>query len=31
MTCIGDWDGHTFDHRLLVQAQLQGAAPFTQP
>lgn len=31
MTCIGDWDGHTFDHRLLVQAQLQGAAPFAQP
>jgi hypothetical protein len=31
LTCIGDWDGHTFDHRLLVQAQLQGAAPFAQP
>lgn len=28
MTCIGDWDGHTFDHRLLVQAQLSGPAPF---
>lgn len=28
MTCVGDWDGHTFDHRLLVQAQLSGAAPF---
>lgn len=31
MTCIGDWDGHTFDHRLLVQAQLQGPAPFARP
>ena len=31
LTCIGDWDGHTFDHRLLVQAQLQGPAPFAQP
>lgn len=31
LTCIGDWDGHTFDHRLLVQAQLQGPNPFPQP
>ena len=31
LTCIGDWDGHTFDHRLFVQAQLSGPAPFTQP
>ncbi|HEY7973714.1 MAG TPA: class F sortase [Ktedonobacterales bacterium] len=30
LTCIGDWDGHTFDHRLLVQAQLQGPNPFPQ-
>ena len=30
LTCIGDWDGHTFDHRLLVQARLQGTNPFTQ-
>ncbi len=32
LTCIGDWDGHTFDHRLFVQARLQGANPFaSQP
>jgi len=31
LTCIGDWDGHTFDHRMLVQAQLQGPNPFPQP
>ncbi len=31
LTCIGDWDGHTFDHRLFVQAQLQGPNPFPQP
>jgi len=30
LTCIGDWDGHTFDHRLFVQAQLQGPNPFPQ-
>jgi LPXTG-site transpeptidase (sortase) family protein len=31
LTCIGDWDGHTFDHRLFVQSELSGPDPFTQP
>jgi hypothetical protein len=28
ITCAGDWDGHTFDHRLVVHAQLNGTSPF---
>ncbi len=28
ITCTGDWDGTTFDHRLVVHTQLVGTSPF---
>ncbi|HKD75930.1 MAG TPA: class F sortase [Ktedonobacterales bacterium] len=28
ITCVGDWDGKTFDHRLVVQARLVGTTPY---
>jgi sortase A len=31
ITCIGDWDGATFNERLVVHTQLQGPSPITQP
>lgn len=31
ITCIGDWDGATFDHRLIVHTRIVGTSPFPQP
>jgi hypothetical protein len=28
ITCFGDWDGQTFDHRLIVEARLVGTSPY---
>jgi Sortase domain len=28
ITCTGDWDGSTFDHRLVVHSTLVGNSPF---
>jgi hypothetical protein len=30
ITCIGDWDGATFDHRLVIHTLLTGSAPLPQ-